>query len=50
MTCYAADYQGTLSPSSEIAEFVWLSYADRDRVSPVDQIIFDHLHGAGQLG
>ena len=50
MTCYAADYQGTLTPSSEIAEFVWLSYADRDRVSPVDQIIFDHLHGGGQLG
>jgi 8-oxo-dGTP diphosphatase len=49
MTCYAADYRGTLSPSSEIAEFVWLSYADRDRVSPVDQIIFDHLHGDGQL-
>ena len=35
---------------TEIAEFVWLSYADRDRVSPVDQIIFDHLHGDGQLG
>jgi 8-oxo-dGTP diphosphatase len=50
MTCYAADYSGTLTPSSEIAEFVWLSYADRDRVSPVDQIIFDHLHGRGQLG
>ena len=50
MTCYAAEYQGTLTPSSEIAEFAWLSYADRDRVSPVDQIIFDHLHGGGQLG
>jgi len=49
MTCYAADYQGTLTASSEIAEFVWLSYADRERVSPVDQIIFDHLHGDGQL-
>jgi 8-oxo-dGTP diphosphatase len=50
MSCYAADYRGTMTPSSEIAEFVWLSYADRDRVSPVDQIIFDHLHGDGQLG
>ena len=49
MTCYAADYKGTLTASSEIAEFVWLSYADRERVSPVDQIIFDHLHGDGQL-
>jgi 8-oxo-dGTP diphosphatase len=50
MTCYAADYSGTLAASSEIAELAWLSYADRDRVSPVDQIIFDHLHGGGQLG
>jgi 8-oxo-dGTP diphosphatase len=50
MTCYAADYQGTLTPSSEIAEFVWLSYADRGRVSPVDQIIFDHLRSRGRLG
>jgi len=49
MTCYAADYSGTLAASSEIAELAWLSYADRDRVSPVDQIIFDHLHGEGQL-
>jgi 8-oxo-dGTP pyrophosphatase MutT (NUDIX family) len=49
MTCYAADYSGTLAASSEIAELAWLSYADRGRVSPVDQIIFDHLHGAGQL-
>ena len=50
MTCYAAEYAGTLAASSEIAELAWLSYADRDRVSPVDQIIFDHLHGGGQLG
>jgi 8-oxo-dGTP pyrophosphatase MutT (NUDIX family) len=50
MTCYAADYSGTLAASSEIAELAWLGYADRDRVSPVDQIIFDHLHGRGQLG
>jgi 8-oxo-dGTP diphosphatase len=44
-----ADYSGTLAASSEIAELAWLSYADRDRVSPVDQIIFDHLHGGGEL-
>ncbi|MGC7102010.1 NUDIX hydrolase [Amycolatopsis lurida] len=49
MTCYTAEYQGTLAPSSEIEELVWLGYADRDRVSPVDQIIFDHLHRTGQL-
>ena len=49
MTCYTADYQGTLTPSSEIDELIWLTYADRARVSPVDQLIFDHLHEAGQL-
>jgi 8-oxo-dGTP diphosphatase len=49
MTCYTADYQGTLAPSSEIAELIWLTYADRDRVSPVDQLIFDHLHQSSLL-
>lgn len=49
LTCYTADHHGTPAPSSEIEELIWLSYADRDRVSPVDQIIFDHLHQAGQL-
>jgi 8-oxo-dGTP diphosphatase len=50
MTCYTADYQGTLTPSSEVDELIWLSYADRDRVSPVDRLIFDYLHRGGQLG
>lgn len=44
MTCYTADYEGTLTPASEIGEIAWLTYADRDRVSAVVQIIFDHLH------
>lgn len=49
MTCYTADYQGLLRASSEIEEIVWLTHADRHRVSPVDQIIFDHLHEMAQL-
>ncbi|MEV5712084.1 NUDIX domain-containing protein [Actinoallomurus sp. NPDC052274] len=49
MTCYTGDYRGTLGPSSEIEEVVWLSYADRDRVSPVDQLIFDDLRASGHL-
>lgn len=49
MTCYTADYQGALAPSSEIEELIWLTYGDRDRVSPVDQVIFDHLHQDGRL-
>ncbi|HEX6356304.1 NUDIX domain-containing protein [Actinophytocola sp.] len=49
MTCYTAHHEGTPVPSNEIEEIGWLTYRDRDRVSPVDQIIFDHLHRAGQL-
>jgi 8-oxo-dGTP diphosphatase len=49
MTCYTADYQGTLTPSSEVDELAWLAYADRGRVSAVDQLIFDHLRRSGQL-
>ncbi|WP_410669505.1 NUDIX hydrolase [Amycolatopsis sp. cmx-4-68] len=49
MTCYTAEYRGTLVASSEIEEIAWLGYADRDRVSAVDKIIFDHLHETGQL-
>lgn len=44
MTCYIADFEGTLAPASEIEELSWLSYKDRDRVSVVTQIIFDKLH------
>lgn len=49
MTCYSAGYEGVPAASSEIEEIRWLTYADRDKVSPVDQLIFDHLHRAGRL-
>ncbi|PLW74300.1 NUDIX domain-containing protein [Streptomyces sp. SCUT-3] len=49
MTCMTADYRGTLTPSSEIEEVVWLTYADRDRVSPVDRLILDDLRASGRL-
>lgn len=49
MSCYAGDYAGTLAASSEIDEFAWFSYADRPRVPPVDQLLFDDLWDAGQL-
>ncbi|MFI6166812.1 NUDIX domain-containing protein [Nocardia sp. NPDC051052] len=49
MTCYTVDHHGTPTPSSEIDEVVWLTYADRPRVSPVDQLIFDRLHHTGAL-
>lgn len=49
MACYAADYEGVLRPAHEVEEIVWLTYADRHRVSPVDQLIFDYLHETGDL-
>jgi 8-oxo-dGTP diphosphatase len=43
MTCFEGAYTGTIAPANEIEEMVWLTYADRHLVSPVDQIIFDWL-------
>jgi 8-oxo-dGTP pyrophosphatase MutT (NUDIX family) len=49
MTCYTGAYTGTIQAASEIEEVVWLSYADRDKVSPVDKTIFDWLKQEGRL-
>lgn len=49
MTCYTAEATGDLAASHEIAEYAWLSYADRGRVSATDQLVFDHLHALGEL-
>jgi uncharacterized protein YifE (UPF0438 family) len=46
---YTADHRGELTPSREIAEKAWFRYADRDRVSAVDEMAFDALHEAGRL-
>ena len=49
MSCYTGDYLGTLAPSSEIEELAWFSYADRPRVPPVDQLLFDDLKATREL-
>ncbi len=43
MTCYEAAFEGTLQASSEIQDLAYYTYAQRDIVGPVDQIIFDDL-------
>ncbi|ONF62345.1 NUDIX hydrolase [Amycolatopsis keratiniphila] len=48
-TCYSAEFRGTPAPSSEIEEIAWLGYEDRERVSAVGKIIFDHLRETGLL-
>ena len=49
MSCFTAHYTGTLAASSEIDELAWFSYADRPRVPPVDQLLFDDLKATGEL-
>jgi 8-oxo-dGTP pyrophosphatase MutT (NUDIX family) len=49
MACYTAEYVGALEPSSEIEEIAWFGYADRERVPPVDQVLFDDLVRRGLL-
>ncbi|MEU1288116.1 NUDIX domain-containing protein [Kitasatospora sp. NPDC005856] len=49
MTCYTAAYEGHLEASSEIEEFAWLTYGDRHCSSPVDRLVFHHLHATGLL-
>jgi 8-oxo-dGTP diphosphatase len=49
MSCYTGDYTGTLAASSEIDELAWFSCADRPRVPPVDQLLFDDLKAGGEL-
>ncbi len=43
MQCYMAQYHGQLKASAEIAEWTWLTTADRYRIAPVDQLIFNEL-------
>jgi 8-oxo-dGTP pyrophosphatase MutT (NUDIX family) len=43
MTCYEADYEGSLEPSAEIDEIAWLDWSDRPRLSLVAQLIVDWL-------
>ncbi|MGV0854203.1 NUDIX hydrolase [Empedobacter brevis] len=49
MTCYTAAYTGELEVSAEIEEMKWLNHSDKDKISEVDQLIFDHLKENGLL-
>jgi 8-oxo-dGTP diphosphatase len=43
MQCYSAAFSGEIRAAAEIDEVIWLEYTDRNKVSPVDKIIFDWL-------
>jgi len=49
MTCYMAEYEGEMKPSSEIEEIAWFSYKDKEKSSMVDQIIFEDLYQKGLI-
>ncbi|MCC9624686.1 NUDIX domain-containing protein [Thalassospira sp. MA62] len=39
MTCFIADYTGTLAPAREIAEMKWLAQSERHLLAPMGQKI-----------
>lgn len=43
MTCYTAEFEGSLAPTSEVEKIDYFVYANKHRTSPVDQLIFDDL-------
>ena len=47
-TCYRANFSGVLG-GDHAPEISWLGYADKDTVSPMDQLIFDYLQRRGEL-
>ncbi|QVQ53618.1 NUDIX domain-containing protein [Spiractinospora alimapuensis] len=49
VTCYTAECQGTPTPNAEIAETAWLDRRHRERVSPVNRVVLDHLWERGRL-
>lgn len=49
MTCYAAQFTGTLQASAEVTEYKYVDYSWKAKSSPVDQLIFDDLYAKGLI-
>jgi 8-oxo-dGTP pyrophosphatase MutT (NUDIX family) len=43
MTCYVADFDGVLEPSSEVEQIAFVDYLWKEKSLPVDGLIFDDL-------
>lgn len=43
MTCYTAEYEGTIKPAAEINRVDFFTFAQKSLTSPVDHLIFDDL-------
>ncbi|RKE46896.1 NUDIX hydrolase [Sphingobacterium detergens] len=44
MSCYFAEFTGTLTACNEIEHFEWISFVDKDRTSAVDRLILQKLY------
>jgi 8-oxo-dGTP diphosphatase len=49
MTCYTADFTGTLQPAAEVEKMDYFSFDDKSMCSPVDSQIFDDLKTKGLI-
>lgn len=49
MTCYTAEYEGNLQPSSEIEEINFLDTSDMDKISLAGKLIFEDLKKKGYI-
>jgi len=45
VTCYTAEFNGEITPSSEIEEVMWLDYSNLNvKISPVNRLILKDLY------
>lgn len=49
MRCYTGEYEGMLTPTSEIDDILFYSYEKRHMVGPVDQLVFEDAYSKGLL-
>ena len=49
MTCYTGGFVGEITPSSEIQDIAYYTYAQKNIVGPVDKIIFEDLKSGGLI-
>ncbi|NET10255.1 MAG: NUDIX domain-containing protein [Symploca sp. SIO2B6] len=49
LTCYRADFSGTMQPSGEIAELAWIESGEGDRCAPVNQVVINDLRRQGLI-
>jgi 8-oxo-dGTP pyrophosphatase MutT (NUDIX family) len=49
MTCYEAEFDGVLEPSSEVEQMAFVGYEWKENSAPVDGLIFDDLKAKGLI-